>query len=171
MPTCILTNLGKSLIRTAAGDGSAVAISHVALGDGLGAAYAPDKTQTGLRREKVRQPIERRHAVGQDSWRIVAEFPANTAAFQVREMGFFTATGQLIALWAGVDVEPRQTGVITYIVDHILQFSDVDSGLVIVDAPDDELFDFAIVSIRSQALQDGVLFDLTKRIKTLESKK
>ena len=171
MPTAILTTLGKSLIRTAAGDGSAVAISHVGLGDGLGAAYAPSKTQTALRREKVRRPIERRHALGPDSWRIVVEFPSDTPAFMVREMGFFTATGQLIALWAGTDIDPRQTGVITYIVDHILQFSDVDNGLIIVDAPDDELFDFAIESLRSQALQDAALFDLTKRIKILETKK
>lgn len=163
MPSAILTNLGKSLIRTAAGDGSQVAISHVALGNGLGASYTPLKTQAALRSEFARRPIDRRSALGEDSWRTVCEFPPETPAQIIREMGFFNQTGQLIAIWAGLDIEPRQAGVITYIVDFILNFSDVDAGLVIVEAPDDELFDFAVVSLASQAHQSLILKQLRDR--------
>jgi hypothetical protein len=165
MPTAILTTLGKSLIRTAAGDGSQVAISHVALGDGLGALYTPTKAQTGLRRELVRKPIDRRSALGDDSWRIVCEFAPETPAFQIREMGFFSEGGQLIAIWAGLDIDPRQTGVITYIVDFILNFSDLDGGLLIINAPDDELFDFALSTLRGQAAQDRAIFKIKEKLK------
>jgi Phage tail-collar fibre protein len=164
MPQTLLTDVAVELIRTASGDASQVAISHVALGDGLGAVYAPAYEQTALRRELVRVPIERRHALGNDSWRVKAEFPANTPAFMVREMGFFTADGALIALWAGLDIDPRQTGVIVYLVDHILNFSRVDAGLVIVAAPDDELFDFAVATLSGQATQSLLIFNLQENL-------
>jgi Phage tail-collar fibre protein len=164
MPTALLTNLGKSLIRTAAGDGSQVAITHVALGSGLGANYVPNKNQTTLRSEFARRPIDRRSALGEDSWRSVCEFPPNTPGQMIREMGFFNDAGQLIAIWAGLDIEARVAGVITYIVDFILNFSDVDSGLLIVEAPDDELFDFAVVTLAAQADQSVHLFNMNERL-------
>jgi hypothetical protein len=163
MPSAILTNLGKSLIRTAAGDGSQVAISHVALGSGLGANYTPVKTQAALRSEFARRPIDRRSALGEDSWRTVCEFPPNTPGQMIREMGFFNQAGKLIAIWAGLDIEPREAGVITYIVDFILNFSDVDAGLVIVEAPDDELFDFALVMLASASRQETLILQLQEQ--------
>jgi hypothetical protein len=164
MPQTLLTDIAVERIRTAAGDASQVAISHVALGDGLGAPYAPSHSQIGLRRELARVAIERRTALGDDSWRVKAEFPTNTTAFMVREIGFFTSSGELIAIWAGLDIDPRQTGVITYLVDHILNFSRVAEGLVIVDAPDDELFDFAIATITAQAATDLTLFKIQEKL-------
>ena len=165
MPSAILTNLGKSLIRTAAGDGSQVAITQVALGSGLGANYVPLKTQIALRSEFARRPIDRRSALGEDSWRSVCEFPPNTPGQMIREMGFFNHAGQLIAIWAGLDIDPRQAGVITYIVDFILNFNDVDAGLVIVEAPDDELFDFAVTMLWNQAVVHKSIFDLRENQK------
>lgn len=164
--TDIYTNLGLSKIRTAAGSGSQVRISHVALGDGNGAAYAPDHAQTALRREIVRQPIERRHQVEPNAWRIKAEFGPDTAAFRVREMAFIDEDGDVIALWAGLNVGVRETGVITYLVDHVLQFGGIDDGLVVVAAPDDELFDFAVAMLEEQASQRVVLFNLTEAFRT-----
>lgn len=164
MPSAILTNIGKSLIRTAAGDASQVAITTVALGNGQGVNYAPSKTQTALRGEFARRAIDRRSQLGADSWRSVCEFPPNTANQMIREIGFFNEAGVLIALWAGTDIEPRPAGVITYIVDFILNFSDVDTGLVIVEAPNDELFDFALVTLAGQASQDLILKQLKDRI-------
>jgi Phage tail-collar fibre protein len=164
MPITIITDIGLQKIRTAAGDASAVAISHIALGDGLGAPYAPAHAQTALRRELIRKPIESRSALGNDSWRVRVSFAPDTPAFMVREMGFFDATGSLIALWAGLDIDPRQTGVITYLVDHILSFSRVDAGLLIVEAPDDELFNFAVVTLEGQARQDLLLKQFRDRL-------
>lgn len=144
MPTTLLTDIAEAKITAAAGSGTAVAITHIALGDGIGANYAPSYSQTSLRRELARQAIQTRHMVGTNAWRVKAEFDPNTPAFSVREMGFFDADGDLIAIWAGNDVVARQTGAITYLVDHVLSFTRVDDGLVIVNAPDDIVFDLAV---------------------------
>jgi Phage tail-collar fibre protein len=164
MPTTILTDVAVQKIRTAAGDASAVAITHIALGDGLGAPYAPLHSAVGLRRELVRKPIEQRSALGNDAWRVRVAFGPETLPFMVREMGFFDGAGSLIALWAGLDIDPRQTGAITYLVDHILSFSRVEAGLLIVEAPDDELFDFAVVTLGHQARQDLLLKQFRDRL-------
>lgn len=144
MPTTLLTDIAEAKITTAAGSGTAVAITHIALGDGNGANYAPSYSQTALQREKARQAIQTRHITGANAWRVKAEFDPDTPAFAVREMGFFDADGDLIAVWAGNDVVPRQTGAITYLVDHVLSFTRVEDGLVIVNAPDDVVFDMAV---------------------------
>lgn len=144
MPTTLLTDIAEAKITAAAGSGTAVAITHIALGDGNGANYAPSYSQTALQREKARQAIQTRHITGSNAWRVKAEFDPDTPAFAVREMGFFDSDGDLIAIWAGNDVVARQTGAITYLVDHVLSFTRVDDGLVIVSAPDDELFDLSV---------------------------
>jgi len=146
MPDTLLTDVAETKLTVAAGSASEVAITHIALGDGNGATYAPAHAQTALIRERARVPVETRHFAGDRTWRVKAEFPPTTVAFAVREMGFFDADGDLIAVWAGVDVDPRQTGVVTYLVEHVLDFSRVDDGLIIVDAPDDDLFDLAVIT-------------------------
>lgn len=144
MPTTILTDIAEAKITAAAGTASQVAITHVALGDGNGANYAPNFAQTALRRELASQPIQSRHIVDPNAWRVRAEFGPETPEFAVREMGFFDADGDLIAVWAGNDVVPRQTGAISFLVEHILSFSRVADGLVIVNAPDDAIFDLSL---------------------------
>ncbi len=39
-----------------------------------------------------------------------------------------------------------KTGAITYLVDHVLSFTRVAEGVVIVNAPDDALFDLAVAT-------------------------
>lgn len=151
MPTTLLTDIAEAKITAAAGSGTAVAITHIALGDGNGGNYAPSYSQTALRREKARQAIQTRHIVGTNAWRVKAEFDPDTPAFAVREMGFFDADGDLIAIWAGNDVVARQTGAITYLVDHVLSFTRVDDGLVIVNAPDDALFGLSVTTATALA--------------------
>lgn len=152
MPTTIITDLGERLIALAAGSSSAVEITHVALGDGLGAAYAPDPAQTGLRRELARRAIDSRVQIEPRSWRTKAVFPAGTTpVIAVREVGFFDDQNRLICLWAGSDVVARQTGTVEYLLDHVLDLRRVADGLVIVAAPDDELFNFALSSLADRA--------------------
>lgn len=146
MPTTLLTDIAEAKITAAAGSGTKVAITQIALGDGSGANYAPSYAQTSLQREKARQAITTRHLADANTWRVKAEFDPETPAFAVREIGFFDADGDLIAIWAGNDVVPRQTGAISYLVDHVLNFSRVAAGLVIVNAPDDVLFDLSVVT-------------------------
>jgi hypothetical protein len=151
MPTTILTDIAEAKITQAAGSGSQVAITHVALGDGNGTSYNGDFGQTSLRRERVRVPIERRHFVSPNAWRVKAEFGADTVAFDVREAGFFDADGDLIALCTFPPAEVRRTGAIVYLIDHVLNFSRVAEGLIIVDAPDDFLVFFQVATLTSLA--------------------
>ncbi len=152
MPTTLLTDIAEAKLTAAAGSGTQVAITHIALGDGNGGNYGPGFGQTSLQRELARQPIETRHIVGNNAWRVKAEFGPETPPFFVREMGFFDADGDLIAIWAGNDVVARQTGAITYLVDHVLSFTRVQEGLLIVNAPDDALFDLSVEQARSNFL-------------------
>lgn len=151
MPKTILTDLAEAKITQAAGSNTQVAITHIALGDANGANYDPQYGQTALQREKVRKPIATRHLSDANTWRVKAEFGPETEAFAVREVGFFDADGDLIAIWAGNDVVPRQTGAITYLVDHVLNFSRVADGLVIVNAPDDTIFDLSVTTAHALA--------------------
>jgi hypothetical protein len=167
MPTTLLTDIAEAKITAASGSGTQVAITHIALGDGSGANYAPSYSQTTLQRERVRRAIDVRHIVGANAWRVKAEFDPDTVAFGVREMGFFDADGDLIAVWAGNDVVPRQTGAITYLVDHVLSFTRVDDGLVIITAPDDVVFDMAVSTAKSLATITLEQFRQAERIRAI----
>lgn len=145
----IITDLGETKLAQAAGDETEVAISYIALGDGNGATYDPTYDQTALVNERVRQPIESRIFQGDGSWVAKATFGSDTEAFYVREVGFFDGDGDLIALFAGVDMVPRQTGVIEYVSKHILNFSRVAEGLIVVNAPDDEVYELALATAQS----------------------
>jgi hypothetical protein len=160
MASSLITTVGINLITAAAGNASAVEITHIALGDGFGAYYDPAKAQTALRRELVRRPIESRYQLDGNSWHVKTNFPASTAAFDIREMGFFTAAGQLVAVTAGLNFEPRRTGGIDYLIDQDLHFSDVADGLVIVTAPQDDLYDFAVSALHAIARQGADILKL-----------
>jgi len=144
--TELITDVGEVKLNQALGSSVAVQITEVALGDGFGATYDPGAGQVALKRERARRPIDRQHMVGTNAWRVTVEFDHDTPAFWVREIGFFDAEGDLIAIWAGADIQPRQTGAIDFVLEHILNLSRVKEGLVIVNAPDDELFDLSVAS-------------------------
>jgi hypothetical protein len=148
----LITDVGEAKLNQALGTGLAVNITEIALGDGKGATYNPSAGQTALKRERARKPIERQHMVGTNAWRVTVEFDHDTPAFWVREIGFFDAEGDLIAIWAGIDIDARQTGAIDYALEHILNLSRVKDGLVIVNAPSDGLFDLSLQTAHSMAL-------------------
>lgn len=166
MPTTILTDIGEAKIANAAGTNDMLSITHIALGSGINNAnYEPDFAQTALRGQRIIKPIDSRIQLDSKSWKVKASFAPNTASFMVREIGFFDGDGDLIALWAGVDVNPRQTGVTEYIIEHVLNFSRVADGLVIVAAPDDELFEFGLRMLREQASQRLQMFQMNEQIR------
>ena len=169
MPTTILTDIAEAKITEAAGSGSQVAITEIALGDGNGASYVGDFAQTALVRERARLPVERRHIISPNAWRVKAEFGPETAAFFVREAKFFDADGDLIALATFPEAEVRQTGTIAYLIDHVLEFSRVSDGLVIVDAPDDDLFDHAVLNLETHAIVAAEQYDQRMMIRELQT--
>ena len=160
MPTTILTDLAEAKIALASGSGSQVAITHVALGDGNGASYVGDFAQTALRRERVRIPIESRSQIEPNAWRVKATFGPETVAFSVREAGFFDQDGDLIALCTFPASEVRQTGAISYMIEEVLAFTRISDGLVIVDAPDDDLVEFQAVALESFANHGRSIFEI-----------
>ncbi len=135
MPVTLLTDTGETKLTTAAGSGSHVSITQIALGDAGGRRYDPTHDMTALVNERVRRDIDSADFDGEHTWYVRAEFPTDTPSFAVREIGFFDQDGDLIAIWAGADVQSRQTGVIVYLVEHALSFSRVAEGLIMVDAP------------------------------------
>jgi hypothetical protein len=128
--------------------------------------YSGQFAQTALRNEKVRVAIDRRHQLGKTAWRVKAEFGADIDVFSVREKGFFTSDGALIALVTYSESEVRQAGGFAYLVDHVLDFSRVAEGLVIAQAPDDVLFDFQIATITALA---GIRLEQFKQSEILRS--
>ena len=139
----LITDVGAAKMAQALGSASAVKITHVALGDGAGAGYVPTTTQTALRGELARRPIESRLALAPQAWIVSTVFaPADTGLASVREMGFLDEDGELVTVWAvqetGEDEDrPRAVGVIDFVVQHVLHLDQAPEGAVIVDAPDD----------------------------------
>jgi hypothetical protein len=151
--TNIFTNLGLTKIRDAAGSASQVKIKYIVLGDGQGVAYSPTHNQTALRRERLRAEIERHYPVGANAWHVKASFPPESTEITVREIGFLDEDGDLIALWAGLDVgDNRKTGTIEYLINHVIAFDGIADGVVIVSAPLDEYVDHAVIKLRTDAL-------------------
>lgn len=166
--TDILTTKGITKIRNAAGSGSQVKIKYIALGDGQGAGYAPNPDQVTLRRELLRTEIERHYPVGSNAWHVKASFPTDATAITVREMGFLDEDGDLIALWAGADVgDDRRTGVIEYLIAHVLAFDGIADGILVVDAPLDEYLDHAVLKLTTDAIQTDLLLKQAKQFRDL----
>lgn len=140
MDTGILTTKGLEKIATAAGADSAVEITHVALGDGGGASYAPDRAATALRGERIRRPLDRQAQVEPTTWLTKATFPAaDLPAFDCVEVGYFDQAGDLIALV--VYGEVRKVGGYNYDLEMALDFGATDGNAVVVQAPDWGLLD------------------------------
>ncbi|AZV77884.1 transposase [Parasedimentitalea marina] len=167
MTQTLLTDIGVSLINAAAGSGTQVAITEVAIGDANGASYDPGHGQIGLRNERTRVAITKRHIVDSNAWRITAEFAPGDPVFDAREMGFFDSEGNLIFLWAGSDFQPFTVGVVTHIAEHILSFSQIAEGLVIIDAPDDALFDLTVATAYSHATLHLEQFNQSELLRAL----
>ncbi|SMX27295.1 hypothetical protein TRP8649_01398 [Pelagimonas phthalicica] len=165
----IYTNLGLRKIRDAAGTANKVKIKFIALGDAAGVPYAPEATQTGLRRERLRTEIERHYPVGDNAWYVKAVFPSGSTEITVREMGFFDEDGDLIALWAGTDVgNGRGTGPHEYLIQHALDFRAVESGLIMIDAPLDDYIDHAVLKLTTDAIQTELLLKQAKKFRDIE---
>ena len=163
----LITDIGEAKLNQALGSGVAVQITEIALGDGNGANYNPGAGQTALKRERARQTIKKQHMVDTNAWRVTVNFDHDTPAFWVREIGFFDAEGDLIAIWAGTDIEARQTGAIDYALEHVLNLSRVKEGLVIVNAPDDGVFDLAVATAHNLAILQTEQFRQSERLREL----
>lgn len=93
----MLTDRGLELVAQAITTATKIGIEQFAVGDGDGAYYAPTGTETALRREKFRGNVQRLEVTGS---RILIEavIPTTSTGYTVREIGVFTATGEMVAI-------------------------------------------------------------------------
>lgn len=96
----ILTSAGLAYEANRKAAGLPIKLEQMSVGDGNGAVYNPDATQTALRREVWRGPI---NALLQDATNpsyLVGELslPDDVGGWYVREVGFWTDTGILYAI-------------------------------------------------------------------------
>jgi len=168
--TALITDIGLNKIATAAGGASAVAITHVALGNGNGAAYQPTFSQTALKGEVIRRAIDQRVQINPKTWLIRASFAADIVpTMQVREIGFFDVSGSLIVVVAGATFQPRALGGFDYILEQPLNFDRAAEGVIIVTAPDWELFDHAVIDLETHAIIAAEQFDQRLLIRDLQA--
>lgn len=96
----ILTDIGKAKIANAIAYGRRVELTTFALGDGDGAPYDPDESQTALKREVYRANVSN-VVIADDAINMLEvnmAVPANVGGWIVREMGIYDADGDLIAI-------------------------------------------------------------------------
>lgn len=160
--TQIITATGQAKLAEAMFEALEVRITDVALGDGNGARYAPSEAQTALRGERVRQPITSQSQLDASTWRVRAEFGTGIPNFWLREIGFFSAAGDLIFLVAGTDMAEGWTGAFDLLFQHDLNLSGIKDGLVVVSAPDDDYIAHATQSLHMQATLTRQQFHLTE---------
>ncbi|QDP60146.1 MAG: putative tail fiber protein [Prokaryotic dsDNA virus sp.] len=97
----IFTKIGLAKMANALSLGQTVVLTHFAVGDGgENGDYSPTDTQTSLRGETYRAPV---NAINVDpnnpSWLVVeAVIPANRGGWYVREAGLFDQDGDMIAI-------------------------------------------------------------------------
>lgn len=96
----ILTKIGQAKIANALAYGRQLQLTKFALGDGGGASYDPDESQTTLKHEVYRANVS--NVVVSDETINMMEInmavPADVGGWIVREMGVFDADGDMIAI-------------------------------------------------------------------------
>ena len=96
----IHTNYGLQELARAESTGTAINLTHMAVGDGNGNPVTPDPTQTHLVREMFRATINRVYQDANNPLRFTAELviPASAGGFTLREVGVFDSDGSLFAI-------------------------------------------------------------------------
>lgn len=98
--TTIHTNYGLQELSRAEAAGTAIRLTHMAVGDGNGNPAMPTPEQTQLVRERFRATINRVYQDANNPLRFTAELiiPASIGGFTLREVGVFDADGALFAV-------------------------------------------------------------------------
>lgn len=96
----ILTNKGLQLIAAAGASGTPIVLTDMAVGDGNGNPVTPNPAQTSLARERYRHAVNQLTVSVNDPTLFTAELiiPAEVGGFTMREVGLYTAEGDLFAV-------------------------------------------------------------------------
>ena len=96
----LLTTLGQAKLATALANGTGVAITQLAVGDGSGASVVPSASMTALVREKYRASVQSVTVDPSNPNYIIVEavIPSTVGGWTIREAGLFDSAGQLFAV-------------------------------------------------------------------------
>ena len=81
----VITQAGLNALARAQAEGRSVTITHVALGTGV---YAPNGSETALRQEIGRWPIDRRVHLGDARWQVLSRITHDGTVI-ARELGYY----------------------------------------------------------------------------------
>jgi microcystin-dependent protein len=95
----LITDVGKNKLALATA-GNKLVLSSFGLGDGDGAVYNPTATQTALKKEVYRAPLNALSLDPADNTQIILEclVPENIGGFYVRELGIYDTDNNLIVV-------------------------------------------------------------------------
>lgn len=96
----LVTKYGLGAMQNATFLQQQVAITHLAIGDGDGALYEPQSTQTELKKEVYRGQLNHVYVDADNPSMMVFEcvIPQTSGGYTVREAGLFTSDGNLFAI-------------------------------------------------------------------------
>jgi phage-related tail fiber protein len=96
----ILTAVGEAKLANAAGLGTQLQISRMAVGDGGGVLPTPNRTQTALLGEQYRADLNTLQVDPANASQVIAELviPETEGGWWLREMGLYDYAGDLIAV-------------------------------------------------------------------------
>lgn len=95
-PRVQFTNIGLAELLSAKNTGIKAEITHIAAGD---KSYKPEVSQVALRAERQRETIVDFEELSPTQLRMAAKF-AGELEYEVREIGFYLATGTLLAVYS-----------------------------------------------------------------------
>lgn len=106
-----ITDGGLSAAFNPTNTGLNMLFSHIALGTGLnGQPYTPTGTETALKSEFMRRPVGSGERIASNEILLQALFDGNEVGV-IREVGLFTSTGVLFALWSAAPIGEKYAGV------------------------------------------------------------
>ena len=120
----IITDAGLAATFDETNTGAKVTWSHIALGSGLaGKSYVPSGTETALRGEFMRRAIGGGERIASNEILLQCLF-SGVETGVIREVGLFTSTGVLWALWSGPAIGEKYADV-----DYVFAQSIVVEGI------------------------------------------
>lgn len=138
----VFTQAGLNAI--AAAGGLAVTITHVAIGDGAyairdvnGVPLSGARAMTALVSERARVTVAVGGPLSSTQILLKSTIAAGTPEFWVREIGFFTSTGVLLAVWSSpTDVLGWRGALTPWLFDFTLAWADLPPDAITVQVSD-----------------------------------
>lgn len=129
----VITAVGLAALIAQDNQGLDANITHIALGDGLGVGYNPLRTDTALKREKVRIPVAGGQLITPTEFAVSALLDTNLS-FWIREVAFIVDNTTVLAIWSdpAAPLQYYQSGQ-QLILDYYLALEGIPPGSVTIN--------------------------------------